>query len=121
MELKFVSATKPTQVSPDVQRRQKMASQIDRQVGFANDLKDGKPARASWVWMDDKGKYFVPLKYGRQPLELKKGMFAVECKDLAEVLDTLGAFRGMVLSGEFDTHLAKASTDIRSRFQAKAK
>jgi len=35
--------------------------------------------------MDDTGSYFLPIKYGRQPIELKKGMFTILCKDVVDL------------------------------------
>ena len=77
---------------------------------------EGQQPRAAWVWMDEAGTYFLPIKYGRQPMELKKGMFAVQCKDLDEVEHALCAVRAMVLQGSLDTQIAAVSADIRERF-----
>lgn len=85
MELKFVATTRPEKLSPTVQRRQKLVRRIDQQIGYVRQMIEGQQPRAAWVWMDEAGTYFLPIKYGRQPMELKKGMFAVQCKDLDEV------------------------------------
>src|SRR3546814_19433989 len=71
----------------------------------------GEVRRASWVWMDEQGTYFVPIKYGRFPLELKKGMFSVQCQNLDECEHVLCTFRTMILAGELDDHQTKASTE----------
>jgi hypothetical protein len=76
----------------------------------------GKQPRAVWLWMDDTGTYFLPIKYGRQPIELKKGMFSVQCADLDQAEAALCTIRAMVLQGDLDDQLAKASTDIRAKF-----
>lgn len=116
MELKFATATKPKQVAPEIQRRQKLVSRIDQQIGYVRQMVDGKQPRAAWAWMDEAGTYFLPIKYGRQQIELKKGMFSVECPDLDHVEAALCTIRAMVLNGDFDLQLTKASTDIRSKF-----
>ena len=116
MELKFAAATKPTQVAPEIQRRQKLVSRIDQQIGYVRQMVEGKQTRAAWAWMDEAGIYFLPIKYGRQQIELKKGMFSVECPDLDHVEAALCTIRAMVLNGDFDQQLTKASTDIRSKF-----
>lgn len=116
MELKFAAATKPKQVAPEIQRRQKLVSRIDQQIGFVRQMVEGKQPRAAWAWMDEAGTYFLPIKYGRQQIELKKGMFSVECPDLDHVEAALCTIRAMVLNGDFDQQLAKTSTDIRSKF-----
>lgn len=116
MELKFAAATKPKQVVPEIQRRQKLVSRIDQQIGYVRQMVEGKQPRAAWAWMDEAGTYFLPIKYGRQQIELKKGMFSVECPDLDHVEAALCTIRAMVLNGDFDQQLTKASSDIRSKF-----
>ena len=116
MELKFAAAARPDKASADVQRRQKLITRIDQQIGYVRQMIEGKQPRAAWVWMDEAGTYFLPIKYGRQPIELKKGMFSVQCQDLDHVEAALCRVRAMVLQGDFDAQIQKASTDIRSRF-----
>jgi len=116
MELKFVAATKPGPVSDTVKRRQRLVQRINQQLGLCDVMKSGQLPRAAWAWMDDAGSYFLPIKYGRQQIELKKGMFSILCKDVSEIADALGTVREMVLGGQFDDQLAKASTEIRKRF-----
>jgi hypothetical protein len=118
MELKFAATARPNKASADVQRRQKLVRRIDQQIGYVHQIIDGKQPRAAWAWMDEAGSYFLPIKYGRQPLELKKGMFSIQCSDLDHVEAALCTVRAMILKGEFDDQLAKASTDIRARFQS---
>jgi len=116
MELKFVAATRPEKISPTVQRRQKLIRRIDQQIGYVRQMIDGDQPRATWVWMNEAGTYFLPIKYGRQPLELKKGMFAVQCADLDHVETALCAIRAMILRGDFDDQLTKVSAEIRQKF-----
>lgn len=65
------------------------------------------------------GIYFLPVKYGRNPIELKKGMFAIQCDNIDLVADALGAIRAKVLQGDMDEQLSKASNEIRAKFEAK--
>lgn len=117
MELKFVAAKKPETVNTAVQRRQRLVRRLDQQISLIKSAADGMLPRASWVWMDEKGGYFLPIKYGRNPIELKKGMFAIQCDTTEEAGQALVAVREMVLNGELDEQLAKASKDIRARFK----
>ena len=117
MELKFAAATRPDKVSANVHRRQKLVRRIDQQIGYVREMIDGNQHRAAWVWMDDTGIYFLPIKYGRQPIELKKGMFSIQCVDLDQVEGALCTVRALVLNGDFDDQLSKASSDIRERFK----
>ena len=118
MELKFVTAKKPENVNTAVQRRQRLVRRLDQQISLIKSATDGMLPRASWVWMDEKGSYFLPVKYGRNPIELKKGMYAVQCDTIEGAGQALAAVRGMVLNGDLDDQLAKASKDIRARFKA---
>jgi len=112
----FVANKNPKTVDTAVQRRQKLVRRIDQQNGYVRQIIEGKQPRAAWVWLDEAGNYFLPIKDGRRPIELKKGMFSVQCKDLDQVEAALCTVRAMVLQGDLDAQLAKASTDIRSRF-----
>ena len=118
MELKFVSNQKPGKVDVTTLRRQKLVGRIDHQIGLVRSLVEGHDPRGSWFWMDETGTYFVPLKYGRHTLELKKGMFSVQCQNLDDVEHVLCTFRGMVLNGELDDHLVRVSGEIRKRFKS---
>ena len=118
MELKFVTAKKPENVNTAVQRRQRLVRRLDQQISLIKSAADGMLPRASWVWMDEKGIYFLPIKYGRQPIELRKGMYAVQCDTIEGTGQALAAVRGMVLNGDLDEQLAKASKEIRARFRA---
>ncbi len=116
MELKFVATARPEKISPAIQRRQKLVLRIDQQIMYIRQMIEGHNPRAAWVWMDEAGTYFLPIKYGRYPIELKKGMFAVQCKDLDEAERALCTVRAMILQGDYDAQLTKASADIRGRF-----
>jgi len=119
MELKFVAAKKPINDDPIMQRRQRLVRRLDQQISLIKSAVDGMPPRTSWVWMDDTGAYFLPIKYGRTSIELQKGMFAVQCDCIEDVGQGLAAIRAMVLQGDFDAQLQKASTEIRSKFSKK--
>mgnify|MGYP000061727463 CR=1 FL=1 len=56
------------------------------------------------------------LEYIHQPIELKKGMFAIECKDVIDVSNALETVRQMVLNGTLDIQLVQASGEIRMKF-----
>ena len=116
MELKFVSNQKPGKVDVTTLRRQKLVRRIDQQIGLVRSVIEGHDPRGSWFWMDETGSYFVPIKYGRHTLELKKGMFSVQCQNVDEVEHVLCTFRGMVLNGDMDTHLTMKSAEIRNNF-----
>ena len=43
----------------------------------------------SWFWLNEEGKYFLSINYGKKPIELSKGKFSVICESLEEVKDSL--------------------------------
>jgi hypothetical protein len=116
MELKFVSNQKPGKVDVTTLRCQKLVRRIDQQIGLVRSVIEGHDPRGSWFWMDETGIYFVPIKYGHHTLELKKGMFSIQCKDLDHVEAALFTLRAMVLQGDFDAQLQKVSLDIKRGF-----
>lgn len=119
MELKFVATKKPTAVDVVTQRRQRLIRRIDQQISLVKSAKDLGIPRSSWVWMDENGSYLVPIKYGRQPIELKKGMFAIQCCDLNEAMRAIEAVRQLVVGGELDQQISAVSNQIRSGFKTK--
>ena len=121
MELQFAAASRPELANEFVQRRQKLVSRIDQQIGYVRQIIDGKQIRAAWAWMDDAGSYLLPIKYGRHALELKKGMYSIVCKDMDEVEHALCTVRALVLDGQFDAQLKKVSSEIRERLNKAAK
>ena len=116
MELKFVATKNPAAVDVVTQRRQRLVRRIDQQISLIKSAADGTLPRSSWVWMDEAGAYLVPIKYGRQHIELKKGMFSIQCTDLEHVEQALATVRAMILKGELDVQLELASSNIRAKF-----
>ena len=119
MELKFVATKKPVAVDVVTQRRQRLIRRIDQQISLVKSATDLGIPRSSWVWMDENGSYLVPIKYGRLPIELKKGMFSIQCVTLDQVSTSFELVRAMVINGDFDQQLAQTSMVIRNKFKKK--
>lgn len=117
MKLKLTSKSRPKTVSPEIQRRERLIHRIDQQVGYVRQIIEGQRPRAAWVWMSTDGTYYLPIKYGKQTLELQKGMVSIECQNLDEVEHALCEVRGMVLAGKLDDQLETASSAIRAKFK----
>lgn len=118
MKLKFVATQKPQTQNPTIQRRQRMVRRIDQQIVLLNKAEsDGLPS-TSWVWMDDEGTCLLSVKYGRQVLDLEKGMPSIFCGDLNKAVEVITYIRAMALEGQLDDQLANASSDIRKKFKA---
>lgn len=117
MKLKFSDKTRPTKIDPVVQRREKLVSRVDQQIGFVRQMVEGNRPRATWVWMAEDGIYFLPIKYGKQTIQLQKGMASIECQNLDEVEHALCEIRAMTLAGKLDEQLSQASATIRQKFR----
>ncbi len=116
MKLKFSNKTRPAKIGPEIQRREKLVGRIDQQVVFVRQMIEGDRPRGSWAWMDEAGTYFLPIKYGKQTLEVQKGMGSIECQNLDEVEHALCEVRALVLAGKLDGQLLGAASAIRDKF-----
>lgn len=116
MELKFVAARKPVAIDVALLRRRRVVQRIDQQISILKSANESQSPRSSWVWMDEAGTYFVSIKYGRQSVELAKGMYAIQCDTVDQVPTAFELVRAMVLNGHFDKQLAQASQQIRAKF-----
>jgi hypothetical protein len=120
-ELKLVSELKPNGGSEIVRRRQRVVKSINTQISQINDELEGREGfgrkRPSWHWLDEKGTYYVALRYGKQPVELSKGKYAVQCVDLAGVIESLEILKTYVSKGEYDERLASMAKSMRSNFK----
>ena len=76
--------------------------------------------RKGW-FVDADGKLFFQLRYGNRPIELAKGMNAVEVEGLVDVPDMIGSIIGAVHAGELDPHLEKAIAERKANFKQRSK
>ena len=118
MKLKFVATQKPKTLNPTIQRRQRIVRRIDQQIALLSNAGAGGLPSTSWVWMDDEGTCLLSVKYGRQVLELEKGMPSIFCGDLNKAVEIITYIRAMALEGQLDDQLANASSDIQKKFTA---
>lgn len=114
--LKLVAVQKPAKVNPVVHRREKLLSAINRQLELLKKYRNGEPTRGLWFWTDEKGTTFLPIKYGKTPLELSKGKFAIECSTAEGVEDSLESLKSLVRRGALDEVLKSTSEALRAKF-----
>lgn len=114
--LPIVPVTKPKTMNPVVQRRHRLLKSIRRQQALVEAYKAGDKTNRTWFWMSEDGKVYLQIKYGKLPLELGKGKFAIQCKNLDDVLSNLAIVETLVNKGEFDPMLTLISKEIRSKF-----
>jgi len=134
--LKLVTATRATQTSPAIQRRQKLIAKIDEQICLATAAMDGtefKPTKfknvvnaetgeteykqvakklRTWWWRNEAGKVNLVVRYGARIIELAKGKNSIELDNLAAVLPTLDLIKKAVEAGELDEAITKVSRAV---------
>ena len=139
--LKLVSAKRPVQLSPVVQRRNKVAKRIYEQIELAKAKQDGKlysPTRLrtikdeetglnktvqvpkrlkEWWFTTDSGKLCVSLRYGAKVIEVAKGKTAVELASEKELVATLEILKQAVESGELDGPIEAVSGAVKAAFK----
>lgn len=114
--LALVPVNKPKTINPVVQRRTRLLKSIRRQKSLVETYKAGEKTHRTWFWMNEDGKIYLQIKYGKVALELGKGKFAIQCVSLDDISNNLGIVETLVNKGEFDEMLTNISKDIRSKF-----
>jgi hypothetical protein len=114
--LSLVPVSKPKNMNPVVQRRSRLLKSIRRQQTLVEAYKAGEKTHRTWFWMNEDGKIYLQIKYGKLALELGKGKFAIQCNCLDDVTSNLAIVETLVNKGEFDAMLTTMSKEIRSKF-----
>ena len=114
--LTLVPVIKPKNINPVVQWRTRFLKSIRRQQALIQSYKLGEKTHRAWFWMNEDGKIYLQLKYGKLSLELGKGKFAIQCSSVDDVVSNLGIVETLVNKGEFDVMLTNLSKEIRSKF-----
>ncbi len=139
--LKLIAAKRPVQMSPAVQRRNKVAKRIFEQIQLATAAQDGKsyaptkqrtvtdaetgekktvavPKRIkSWAFTTDAGKLCVQLRYGAKIVEIAKGKTAVELASASDLVSTLETLKTAVEAGELDAQLESVAGSVKAGFK----
>jgi len=140
-----LSAAKPQSqpASPQERNREKLRGYLAEQRALVEATMAGKPyaavrtvtktddagnrtrvevprnVRKGW-FTGDGGKVYFQLRYGGKPLELAKGMTAVEADGLAAIGPIIDTLDQAVLAGEFDAAVA-AAAQVRATTMKTAK
>ncbi len=139
--LKLISAKKPAQLSPAVQRRSKVAKRIAEQIALATAKQEGTsyaPTKQrkvtdaetgerktitvpksikEWWFVTDTGKLCVQLRYGAKIVEIAKGKSAVELAAADQLVPTLETLKAAVEGGELDAQLEAVSGAVKAGFK----
>ena len=102
----------------EVERRvyQMLQGKVDSHEKLVDLYKQGEKTHRTWFWMSEDGKIYLQIKYGKLPLELGKGKFAIQCSSLDDITNNLTIVETLVNKGEFDGMLTNMSKEIRSKF-----
>jgi len=139
-QLKLTAQSKPAQMSPVQQRRNKLAKRVWEQIELAKAQAQGTQytpikfrtvtdsetgARKQiettkrvkqWWFTADNGKLALSVRYGTKVLELAPKKFAVEIATNKDLVTTLELIKGAVLNGELDTAIDSAAVKLKLGF-----
>lgn len=140
--LKLVSAKRPQNLAPVVQRRNKMSNQLFEQIALAKCFAEGTqyaPTRIrtvkdkdtgerkaveaikrvkAWWFTAENGRVCLQVRYGNRVLELARGKNSIEVGTAAELVAVLETVKKCVEVGELDAQIAAASDAVKARFTA---
>ena len=138
--LKLIAAKRPQQVSPIIQRRNKLCEKLMEQMALATAMIEGKAYAPTGVrtvtdketgerttvesnkrvkqwWFDSNGRVCLQVKYGSRAMEFSKGKSCIDVGTKSDLLGVLQTVKAAVESGELDAHIESASTALRERFK----
>ena len=139
--LKLTAETKPQHIAPVQQRRNKLSHRLWEQIQLAKSQIEGKefmvkkyrsfkdqetglrkqlevPKRIRpWWFISANGKVCISIKYGTSVLELAKGKPSVEVDSPQDLVKALETIKVAVESGDLDSQIELASTNLRAGFQ----
>ncbi len=138
---KLVASKRARNLSPVVQRRNKLANKLNEQIELCEAQRAGEiyaPKRLrtvtnkhtgervtveavkrvkEWYWINDAGKLNLAVRYGSKALELAKGKNAIELASGEELIAVLQSLKAAVLAGELDAQIEAASGALKAGFR----
>jgi hypothetical protein len=116
--ISLVSIQKPTANTPILQRRNKLASNIDQQITKIGLFREGKRISREQFWVDGSGAIYFQLRYGKQPVELEKGKSTLKAATFDDLVEQLDQIKTIAVGGGMDDALAACANAVRSNFKA---
>lgn len=140
--LKLTAATRNAPLTPEQMLRGKLVSYLNEQKALAEaeiagtsfvatkkvtrknaegeNIRVDAPRHVRKGWFTDAaGKMFFQLRYGSKPLELTKGMNAVEVENLAELPSLIVSIIEAINAGELDIQAKAANAERKTERKAK--
>ncbi len=117
--ISLVSVQKPNNSkSPALQRRNKLAANLDQQINKINLFREGKRISREQFWVDGNGTIYFQLRYGKQPLEMKKGMSTLKAANFDDLVAQLDEVKAVTVAGGLDDALTACANSVRANFKA---
>jgi len=140
--LKLTAATRNAPLTPEQMLRVKLASYLNEQKALAEaeiagtsfvatkkvtrknaegeNIRVDTPRHVRKGWfVNAEGKMFFQIRYGSKPLELAKGMNAVEVENLAELPSLIVSIIEAINAGELDVQAKAAISDRKVQRKTK--
>lgn len=140
--LKLVAAKPAVIVSPKDRGRGKLKTFLDEQRALLAAHLEGKPFNATKIayqnneagqrmkveaprhvrkaWFNDAtGALFFQIRYGAKPIELAKGMTAIQVEKIEELPALIDSLKTAVDTGELDAVISAAAAERRKNFKSR--
>ncbi len=101
-----------------MQRRNKLAANIDQQINKIGLFREGKRISREQFWVDGNGTIYFQLRYGKQPLEMKKGMSTLKAANFDDLVAQLDEVKAVTVAGGLDDALTACANSVRANFKA---
>lgn len=117
--ISLVSVQKPSaNTSPILQRRTRLSSSIELQIGKIAALRSGGRISREWFWLSPDKTLYCTLRYGKQPLEIEKGKATLKAANWDDLVEQLEQIKTIAVAGGLDDALAACANAVRSNFKA---
>ena len=113
--LKFSTEKTAIKLDKVQARRSRLIANLQKQKSLIEQEEAGEHPKGRWYWKSDDA-YYLPVKFGKHPLEIIKGHFTIECEDFQGLKNAIGKTIEAVEEGYFDKNMEAASDAIRKRF-----
>jgi hypothetical protein len=97
----------------------KLASNIDQQIVKIGLFREGKRVSRKQFWVDGSGAMYFQLRYGKQPLELQKGMSTLKAGSWDDLVAQLDEIKTITVAGGLDEALTASANSVRANFKKK--
>jgi hypothetical protein len=116
--ISLVSIQKPTSNTPVLQRRNKLTANLEQQITKIGSFREGKRITRGQFWVDNSGAIYFALRYGKQPLEISKGMSTLKAATWDDLVGQLDEIKTITVAGGLDEALSACANAVRSNFKA---